>query len=386
MNMKIWGLAAAAVMAVVAEADTVINISGVGAEKKTVSIAVTGPSATAYTKSLAKNLELSGAFMVRPNAQVRITGTTTAIVAEGDGKRVSLASTITDDKSARMSARKFANAVCETFGGQKGFALDRIAFISRTSKDTSELCTCYPDGYDIRQLTKYGESVVGPRWAGEDTILYTSIGKGTQQIMEFDLAGSKRKVKWGFRGLNAGAEISPDGTKAAIVLSVHGNPELYVIDLATKRYERLTKTPNATEGCPSWSPDGKYIVYVSDEARRPNLFIIEVATKKSRRLTYKGVQNVEPEWGRDGRIAYITKRGGAQVAVLNPAEGEASAKLLTEPGNWARPSWSRDMRNVVAERDRALFVVDTKQENGEMVAPKLVFQANGSWINPCWYK
>ena len=112
--------------------------------------------------------------------------------------------------------------------------------------------------------------------------------------------------------------------------------------------------------------------------------MIDVATKAKRRLTSKGRENIDPDWGPDGRIVYITKRGGAQVAVMSPAEGDSSAQLVTEPANWEHPSWSRDRRHVVANRDRALFVIDTEKEGGD--APRQLFRADGNWISPCWIR
>ena len=122
-------------------------------------------------------------------------------------------------------------------------------------------------------------------------------------------------------------------------------------------------------------------MYVSDETRHPQLYIIDVATKERRRITSKGSQNVDPDWGADGRITYITKRGGAQVAVMNPAEGEAAARLVTEPGGWTHPSWSSDSRHIVASRDKALFIVDTL-DGGD--GPVQVFVADGNWNTPSW--
>ena len=356
---------------------TVVDVTGVGMEKISVDIAVAHPM---FAKCLKKNLELSGCFAVVKGGGVKVSGAPGAISAVGHGKTVG-AEAFSDDRSARMAARRLSDRMCEAFARQKGFAADRIAFVSRKGKEVSELCVCYPDGYDIRQLTGKGRTVVGPRWKDDNTIFYTGIVNAGPQIWEFNTDTGKYKLRWSFKGLSTGATVSPDGNRVAIILSFQGNPELYVIDLATSKWRRLTNTPLASEGQPAWSPDGRKIVYVSDETRRPQLYIIDVATGSKRRITSKGSQNVDPDWGADGRITYITKRGGAQVAVLEPAAGDASARLITEPGNWEHPSWSKNSRHVVAGRDKALFVVDTS-ENGEK--PRQVFHANGNWITPTW--
>ena len=365
-----------------AGAAPIVDVSGVGNKKFTASVNV---SNAAFNRSLQKNLELSGLFTVIPNGSIKVTGAPGAVVAEGSGKRLNCPYPFADDKAARMVARQLSDAMVAAYsqGQQKGFACDPIAFVSRRGKDQTELCMCYPDGFDIRQLTSRGKQVVGPRWKDANTLFYTGILDVGPQIWEYDVATCQNKLRWSFRGLATGACVSPDGRKAAIVLSFQGNPELYVIDLASSNWTRLTNTPGASEGQPAWSPDGKKIVYVSDETRHPQLYVLDVATKAKRRLTSKGSQNVDPDWGKDGRITYITKRGGAQVAVMNPAEGEAGVTLVTEPGNWRHPSWSRDARHVVASRDRALFVVDTL-EGGDK--PRQVFFANGNWVDPTWSK
>ena len=375
--------AAALISASALYATTVVNVSGVGREKIPVQINVANQ---AFANSLRKNLELSGLFVVKSEAAIKVSGAPGAIAASGMNRTVSSQEAFADEKSARMAARRFSDSMCQAYGNQKGFACDRIAFVSKKGKNLSELCVCYPDGYDIRQLTANGKTVVGPRWKDANTIFYTGIVNAGPQIWEYDCASSRRNLRWSFKGLTTGACVSPDGRRAAVILSFQGNPELYVIDMATGKWVRMTNTPLASEGQPAWSPDGSKIVYVSDETRHPQLYIIDVATKAKRRLTSKGSQNVDPDWGADGRIAYITKRGGAQIAIVDPAKGEASAKLVTAPGNWEHPSWSRDSRNLVASRDRALFVVDTEMQGDVPSAPMRVFRADGNWITPSWSK
>ena len=374
-------IAAMLVSAAAVSAQTVVDVTGVGREKMPVQINVANQ---AFARSLKKNLEISGLFVVKGQGAIKVSGAPGAITAVGMGRQITSNEAFADDKAARMAARRLSDSMCQTYGNQKGFACDRIAFVSKKDKSVSELCVCYPDGYDIRQLTGNGKSVVGPRWKNNNTIFYTGIVNAGPQVWEYDCASGRRNLRWSFKGLTTGACVSPDGAKAAVILSFQGNPELYVIDMASGRWVRLTNTPLASEGQPAWSPDGRKIVYVSDETRHPQLYVIDVASKQKRRLTSKGSQNVDPDWGPDGRITYITKRGGAQIAVMDPAKGEASAKLVTEPGNWEHPSWSRDSRNLVASRDRALFVVDTELQGDKPNKPIRMFHADGNWITPSW--
>ncbi|MBR3222488.1 MAG: PD40 domain-containing protein [Kiritimatiellae bacterium] len=369
-------------------ADNVVRIRGTGAAKTAVEIHV---SNRAFAQCLQKNLELSGRFIVAPKGTVRVVGAPGAIHADGGGKAVSCTKAFADDKSARMAARELSDAMCEAYAQQKGFAMDKIVFLNRGQAKSKgeampgEICVGYPDGWDVRQLTSDGKMTVFPRWRADGkTILYISDKNGAPQIWEMDTESNRRNTKWSFKGSPTGIAVSPDGTRVAAILSFQGNPELYV--LQGDRFTRLTNTSNASEGQPTWSPDGKKIAYVSNETRHPQIYVIDVATKAKRRLTSKGRENIDPDWGPDGRIAYITKRGGAQVAVMSPADGDASSQLVTEPANWEHPSWSRDRRHVVANRDRALFLIDTVdvKEGGD--APRQLFRAAGNWISPCWIR
>ncbi len=381
-------IACAVAIACQAGAQTVVDVTGVGAEKRAVAISVTGPHANAYTDTLKRNLALTGCFVVRASGPIKVTGTVGATVtATGYGHSVSVPNPVTDDRSARMAARRMSDAICEAMSekGQKGFACDRVVFVTRKGSTSSELCVGYPDGQDIRQLTSDGKFAVGPRWKDARSIYYIGYLNGGQQIFEHDVETGSRKLAFNIKGISSPAAISPDGSRVAVAASFQGNPELYV--LSGGRYSRLTSTKTASEGQPAWSPDGTRIAYVSDETRHPQIYVVDVATKAKRRLTTQGSQNVDPDWGPDGRVVYITKREGlSYVAVMDPAKGDSSATLVTSGGSWEHPVWSRDGRHVIAGRDKALFVVDTLKKDDGGEAPRQMFRAAGNWITPSWMR
>lgn len=380
-------LLAIAVLSVVtsvsfAASPAVVDVKGSGAEKILVTVDVSG--SPAFKRSLERNLAISGNFkLVSRGGSVLVSGSSGGTVtAEGRGKRFSLPVNAADDKTARMLARQLSDAMCKTYTGRNGFASSQIAFVNKKGR-SEELCVGYPDGGDIRQITRDGTACVGPRWMNSNTILYTGYVNNAPQIFEINSDSGVRKMKWGFGGLTTGAAVSPNGSSAAIILSKpFGNPELCSINMAAGTWKRLTTSRNVNEGQPAWSPDGREIVYVSDETRRLNLFVIDAATKSKRRLTSTGNQNVDPDWGADGRITYTTKRGGnSYIAVMNPSEGDKSARLVTEPGRWEHPSWAPDRRHVVAECDGILYLVDT-DENADK--PVRLFSIPGKCITPTW--
>jgi Tol biopolymer transport system component len=56
------------------------------------------------------------------------------------------------------------------------------------------------------------------------------------------------------------AEWSPDGDRIAAEVTMHGNTDVYVLDLDTRIPLRLTDAP-AEDTSPTWSPDGSFIAF-----------------------------------------------------------------------------------------------------------------------------
>ena len=363
----------------------VVNVVKAGAEKVTVTIQAGGNAW--YLKSLKKNLELSGWFKVGPSGTITVSGTAGgAISATGRGKTISSREAFSGDAGARMAARRFADAMVEAFSdGGKGFATTRLAYVNRKGADNAELYMCYPDGWDMRQLTSDGRAAVGPRWAPDGkSLYYTGFLHEKQLVYRINVETGARECLGLFKNGASGAAVSPDGRSAAIILSYQGNPELYVMDLASRTLKRMTTTPAAAESSPCWSPDGRKIAYVSDQTRNPQIYICDVASRKSTRYTSKGRQNTHPDWAKDGKLCWSSLQGGQWcVMVSAPNGGESSARMVTKPGTWQDPAWAADSRHIVAARDKALFLVDSDPDGDQ---PVQMFYNTGSWMNPALSK
>lgn len=383
-----FSLAVFAVSSLCLAANQVVHVKKSGAERVVVTVETSEatPAAKAFNTSLRRNLGMSGTFKIGPNGQIKVTGTPGAgVAATGAGKQVKTAAAFADEKAARMAARAFSDAIVQAHTGRKGFACDRITFVDRKGKDNAELYVCYPDGYDIRQLTRDRRAAVGPRWTpNKREIYYTGFLQQAPLVYRINPDNGQRSLLAQFKGLATGAAVAPDASRYAIVLSHQGNPELYVVTPGANRVDRMTRTPAASEASPCWNANGTKIVYVTDLTRQPQIYLLDVASRKSTRITNTGSQNTNPDWGPDGRIVYASKRAGQNVlVVMDPLKGESTARVVTKPGSWEHPSWAADGRHVVAERDGALFIVDTAPEE-ERDPPVRLFHNAGHWMNPAW--
>jgi TolB protein len=288
-----------------------------------------------------------------------------------------------DASGVRRLAHKVADDIVEALTGRKGIASGRLALVgNRTGK--KEIYLCDADGQGLIQLTRDNSVSIGPNWGpGGKELVYTSYLKGYPDVYTIELASGSRRRIAGFPGLNTGGAFSPDGRDMALILSKDGNPELYVKNLSSGALTRLTNTKRSAEASPSWSPDGRQIVYVSDQSGAPQLWIISRGGGAPRRLTSRGSQNVAPDWGPNGLVAYASLTGGKfQVCVTDPASGETK-QISTGWVDWEDPTWAPDGRHVVCARTESyrskLYLLDMMGD-----PPLALTDYQGDWYSPAW--
>jgi Tol biopolymer transport system component len=74
-------------------------------------------------------------------------------------------------------------------------------------------------------------------------------------------------------GWDADPAWSPDGRRIAFARAGENGADLYVLELATGRVDRLTESPAVVEAHPDWSPDGRRIAF-SRRSGRGNAYEI----------------------------------------------------------------------------------------------------------------
>ncbi len=284
---------------------------------------------------------------------------------------------------ARQVAHAVADAIVEAVKKVPGIASTRIVLIgSKAGK--KDIFVCGADGEDTIQLTRDGAPCLSPTWSPDaSSLFYTSFHRGFPDVYRIQLATGNRARIASYPGINAGADVSPDGRSMALALSKDGNPELYILDLRSGKLTRLTHTKSAAEASPSWSPDGRRIAYVSDSTGSPQVYVISRSGGKAKRITFRGNENVSPDWGPDGRIAYSSRRQGRyHICVLDPGK-RSETQVTSDHVDHESPSWAPDSRHIVYGRTEGyrsdVYVLDTL---GDAQVRLTRFQ--GDWYAPCW--
>ena len=355
-------------------------------------------SAADFRKVLKDDLERSGWFVMAPGgpASVVVDG---SCEDAGASLRVSCRVTLLPSRRIclnkiftrngdeyRTLAHTVSDEIVKAVKDVQGMASSRIALVG-TMSGSKEIYICDYDGRNLVRLTDDKSVSISPAWYPDGKrLVYTSFHAAFPYIYEIDLSGASlsRERLTSFPGLNMGAAISPDGRKMALCLSKDGNPELYAIDLQSKGVARLTRTPNAGEASPSWSPDMKQIVFVSDSPGRPQLFVSNSNGGGVRRLTKTGKENVTPDWGRNGMIAFASLRDGHyQICIIDVSTGEEK-QLTSDGADYEDPSWAPDGRHLVCSRSEgrrssAVYILDTM---GDGLIRLL--NVRGNWSSPAW--
>jgi TolB protein len=144
---------------------------------------------------------------------------------------------------------------------------------------------------------------------------------------------------------NLSPTFAPDGRRMAFVSTRAGQPQIYVMAADGTDQELLAPFDFGVTGPsngPEWSPDGANVVFHRDVNRVPQVFLLDVASRRVRQLTSAG-RNEDPTWAPDGRhIAFVSDRSGRrQLWVIDMLTGRL--RQLTFVGEVRLPAWSRRM-------------------------------------------
>ncbi|RKT55793.1 amidohydrolase family protein [Saccharothrix australiensis] len=211
-----------------------------------------------------------------------------------------------------------------------------------------------------------------PRWLSADEVIYgangrvvvTHVGSASTRVVPFKATfsldrrpyqrkdydfDSRREQR--VRGIVSPA-LSPDNR--TVVFKALNDLWLMPVGGPPKRLTR----DQFHETDPVWSRDGARIAYASDKAGTEDLYAVEVATGKEQRVTSLPGAEVAPTWSPDGR-ALAFQDQNAQTFTVDLAGGTPT-RVLGPQNAPGRPSWSPDGRTLaltvnVAERNQILL-------------------------------
>jgi TolB protein len=192
----------------------------------------------------------------------------------------------------------------------------------------------------------------------------------------------KREVVARFKGINGAPVWSPDGRKLALTSSHKGNPDIYLLDLSTKKLQQLTHNW-AIDTEPAWMPNGKAIVFTSGRSGNPQLYYLELNSGSARRLTFEGKYNTSAAISPDGKtIAMVHgEKGKYQIAALDIKTG--LFRVLTDGRLDESPSFAPNGTIVIYATEQRGRGVLAAVSIGGRTRQRLAF-ADGNIREPTW--
>lgn len=295
------------------------------------------------------------------------------------------------DSSMRLLAHQIANQIYQAITGVPGDFDSRIAYVlvnNPTARNaTYRLVVSDRDGSNPQILLRQsGNPISSPTWSHDGkNIAYTSYIHNRMAIYSIELATGQRTLIANFPGINSSPAYSPDGSVMAMALSMGQGVEtnIYLVNLNTRRYQKLTHAGTNTE--PSFSPDGRSIVFTSDRGGTPQVYKIDLSSGSTTRLSYDGVQNFRPEFTPDGRSVILMHQeytaGPIRIAVLDLASG--TIQEITSGNLDKSPSLSPNGKMVIyANYDQPRGILAEASINGQV---HLTLPATEGWVqSPAW--
>jgi len=202
----------------------------------------------------------------------------------------------------------------------------------------------------VESVTNFKKLTFNASWSRDGRgIFFTSNRRIFNNVFLLNLPDGRITTVAEYKGNNLRASQNPITGQVAFILSVTGNPELWLASSPTSRPKRVTKNKSNESG-PCWSPDGKRLIVTSDTRGKPQLYDVSLTTGSLSRIpTNLSSHCTEASWNpRDsGQIVFTAAvSGGFQIALYDHQEGK-SRFLTTGTNDAMQPCWLSDGRHVV---------------------------------------
>ncbi|MDX1983967.1 MAG: hypothetical protein SFV51_27075 [Bryobacteraceae bacterium] len=178
---------------------------------------------------------------------------------------------------------------------------------------------------------------------GSGVVFASKVG-GFAQIHAANANGGGLRRLSSTRAIEVEPKINPKtGSELVFVSGRMGPQQIYRMNMEGADVSPLT-SGEGEAGNPSWHPEGKHIAFAWTRGYEPgnwNIFVMDVATKKYVQLTHGRGRNENPTWAPDGRhIVFASNRNGAMQIYSMLADG-TNVRQLTRAGRNEMPVWSK---------------------------------------------
>ena len=246
----------------------------------------------------------------------------------------------------RAIGHRIADQIFEKITGLKGVFATRIAYVVK-SGGQYRLQIADSDGANAQTALASNEPIISPAWSPDGSKLaYVSFQLKKPIVYVHDLAAGLQSVVANFKGSNSAPAWSPDGSRLAVVLTKDGLSQMYTVNVDGSGIKRLASS-SSIDTEPAYSHDGQWIYFTSDRGGSPQIYRIAAAGGRAERVSFEGSYNVTPRPSPDGlTMTYITRSAnGFQVAIMDLATRQYA--VLTDSSRDESPSFAPNSRMIL---------------------------------------
>ena len=271
-----------------------------------------------------------------------------------------------------MVAHRIADIIYELITGRKGL-LGREIVAVRKIGGGNEILLVDPGTRTYRRVLYSTNPILSPSFSPDRSkIIFSMMVHGDFDIYELELATGKYRKVCSTPGPDSTPVYSPDGSRIAFTGYKGAEGGIFLCDPKTGKVTPLIVERGVINTSPTWSPDGRELAYVSNRAGHPSIYIYDFSSNRIRRIT-AGRYDVDPDWSPDGeKIIYSSMEGGWFLRVYYLKTG--NIVLL---GNGEDPSFSVNSDYIVYVKGGNLFI-------RSLYGSIEVRVATGYWQNPYW--
>jgi TolB protein len=256
--------------------------------------------------------------------------------------------------AARQIAHAFADDIVQYYTREPGVFRTRILAVRKLATGR-EIVAFDVDGQRAEVLYRDPGIVLLPAWRPDGkAILFSTYRGGRPELWVLDLATRRSQRLLAVGDLTTGGVYSPDGRRIAFTASVGGNSDVWLANADGTGARRLTTDPGI-DGSPTWAPDGRRICFVSNRAGNPHLYVMNADGTEQRRITFQGNYNQTPRWSPRGDVVAFTARDERRVFdvfTVSPDTGAIQRVTQDQGRTNEEPTWAPNGRLLSFASDR----------------------------------
>ncbi len=293
----------------------------------------------------------------------------------------------TDPASWRRIAHIVADAIYKSLTGEGGYFDTRIAYIAESgprANRTKRLAVMDQDGANVQYITSGKALTLTPRFSPNDQLItYMNYESGNPQVYILDLATGRQQSIGSFGQMTFAPRFSPDGRTIAFSVEQGGDTNIYAMPVSGGRPVQLTSGAAIDTG-PSYSPDGSHIAFESDRGGSQQIYIMSANGGSAQRISFGQGTYATPVWSPKGNYIAFTKKANGQfhVGIMKPdGSGE---RVLVSSFHAEGPTWAPNGLVIMYFSDPGgddgarLYSVDVFGRNNQVI-PTETYASDPAW-------